>query len=125
DPGARIARGAVYKGQWGQYWLWIYNEWYVDSGTEGGTAEKEYPMLPDGTVVLGGPDMMATPALRQIIHQTVNYAALPYPPTTWVTEDPAQRYSMMQSSPIVIAARVNACMAANVWPTLIGAPMSP
>jgi len=125
DPGARIARGAVYKGQWGQYSLWIYNEWYVDSGTEGGTAEKEYPMLPDGTVVLCGPDMMGTRAFGQIIDPAFNYAALPFAPKTWVTEDPAQRYIMMQSSPIVIPARVNAALAANVCPTLITAPFSP
>src|SRR5215471_16021155 len=125
DPGARIERGAVYKGRWGQYDLWIYNEWYVDSGTEGGTPEKEYPMLPDGTLIMCGPDMMGTRAFGQIIDPAFNYAALPFAPKTWVTEDPAQRYIMMQSSPIVIPARVNAALAATVCPTLITAPMSP
>ena len=28
--GAQIARGAVFKGTWGQLNLWIYNDWYVD-----------------------------------------------------------------------------------------------
>lgn len=114
DPGARIARGAVYKGQWGQYSLWIYNEWYVDIGTEGGTPDKEYPMLTDGTVVLSGADMMGTRGFGQILDPAFNYEALPYAPKTWVTEDPAQRYIMMQSSPIVIPSRVNAALAAAV-----------
>jgi hypothetical protein len=116
DPGAKIERGAVYKGQWGQYSLWIYNEWYVDSGTEGGQADKEYPMLTDGTVVMSGPDMMGTRAFGQILDPAFNYASLPYAPKTWVTEDPAQRYIMMQSSPIVIPSRVNAALSASVCP---------
>ena len=118
DPGARIERGAVYKGQWGQYSLWIYNEWYVDSGTEGGQVDKEYPMLTDGTVVIGGPDMMGTRAFGQILDPAFNYEALPFAPKTWVEEDPAQRYLMMQSSPIVIPSRVNASFAASVCPAV-------
>ncbi len=118
DPGAKIERGAVSKGRWGQYQLWIYNEWYVDSGTEGGTVDKEYPMLTDGTVIMSGPDMMGTRAFGQILDPAFNYAALPYAPKTWVTEDPAQRYVMMQSSPIVIPTRVNAALAASVCPAV-------
>src|SRR5260364_398710 len=30
NPGAQIARGAVHKGRWGQYNLWLYNDWFVD-----------------------------------------------------------------------------------------------
>jgi hypothetical protein len=120
DPGAKIARGAVYKGQWGQYSLWIYNEWYVDSGTEGGQTDKEYPMLTDGTVVMSGPDMMGTRAFGQILDPAFNYASLPYAPKTWVTEDPAQRYIMMQSSPIVIPSRVNAALSATVCDAVFG-----
>jgi hypothetical protein len=114
NPGAEIQRGAVYKGRWGQYDLWIYNDWYVDSGTEGGTADKEYPMLTDGMIVMCGPDMMGTRAFGQILDPAFNYSALPFAPKTWVEQDPAQRYILMQSSPIVIPARVNACFAASV-----------
>jgi Phage major capsid protein E len=119
DPGARIEPGAVFKGIWGQYSLWIYNEWYVDSGTEGGTLDKEYPMITDGSLVMCGPDMMGTRAFGQILDPAFDYAAMPFAPKTWVSEDPAQRYLMMQSSPIVIPSRVNAALGANVCPTLI------
>jgi hypothetical protein len=118
NPGAQIERGAVNKGRWGQYQLWIYNEWYVDSGTEGGQVDKEYPMLTDGTVIMAGPDMMGTRAFGQILDPAFNYAALPYAPKTWVTEDPAQRYLMMQSAPIVIPTRVNAALSASVCPAV-------
>ena len=108
DAGSRIAGGAVSMGRWGQYDLWLYNEWYVDDNN------VEQPMLPDGTVVLAGPDMMGTRAFAQIMDPAFNYASLPFAPKTWVEEDPPQRLIMMQSSPIVIPARVNAAMAATV-----------
>lgn len=118
DPGAHIERGAVHKGMWGQYNLWIYNEWYVDSGTEGGTSNTEYPMLPDGALIMSGPMLMGTRAFGQILDPAFNYVGLPFAPKTWVTEDPAQRYIMMQSSPIVIPARANACLGATVCPAV-------
>lgn len=114
NPAAQITRGAVFKGRWGDYDLWIYNDWYVDQGTEGGTADTEYPMLPDGSVVMAGPDMMGTRAFGQILDPAFNYQALPYAPKTWLNEDPAQRYVLMQSSPLVIPSRVNAALGATV-----------
>lgn len=126
--GNEIKRGAIYKGQWGQYSLWIYNEWYVETGTEAGPAvggsqivDKEYPMIPDGGIVMAGPDLLGTRAFGQILDPSFNYAALPFAPKTWVAEDPPQRYLMMQSSPIVIPARVNASFAAQVCPSALSA----
>lgn len=120
NPGAQIQRGAVYKGRWGQYDLWVYNEWFVDNDDpeQNPDFDVEYPMLTDGTVVLAGPDLMGTRAFAQIMDPAFNYAALPFAPKTWVEQDPAQRLIMMQSSPIVIPSRVNAALAANVCPTL-------
>ncbi|WP_042688466.1 major capsid protein, partial [Candidatus Glomeribacter gigasporarum] len=46
NPGAQIARGAVHKGRWGQYNLWLYNDWFVDENN------IEQPMLPDGVVLM-------------------------------------------------------------------------
>jgi hypothetical protein len=106
--GSQIQRGAIYKGKWGQYDLWVYNDWYVDDNN------VEQPMMVDGTLIMCGPDMMGTRAFGQILDPAFNYAALPYAPKTWVENDPAQRYLLMQSSPIVIPSRVNASFAATV-----------
>lgn len=106
--GAQTQHGAIYKGRWGQYDLWVYNDWYVDEN------ENELPMLPDGTVVMCGPDMMGTRAFGQIMDPEFSYQSLPYAPKTWVEKDPAQRILLMQSSPIVIPSRVNAAMSVNV-----------
>lgn len=108
NPGAQIEQGAVYKGRWGQYDLWVYNDWFVDEN------DVERPMLVDGDVILSGPNMQGTRAFGQILDPAFNYEALPYAPKTWVKEDPAQRFLMMQSSPIVIPSRVNACLSASV-----------
>ena len=108
NVGAQIQRGAINKGRWGQYDLWVYNDWYVD------TNNAEQPMIPDGGLVISGPDLLGTRAFGQIMDPAFNYAALPYAPKTWVENDPAQRFMMMQSSPIVIPSRVNASFAASV-----------
>ncbi|ANN70909.1 major capsid protein [Bordetella bronchialis] len=110
NPGAQIEQGAIYKGKWGQYDLWVYNDWFVDEN------DVERPMLTDGDVILSGPNLQGTRAFGQILDPAFNYEALPYAPKTWVENDPAQRILLMQSSPIVIPSRVNASFSANVCP---------
>ena len=109
DPGAQIDRGAVWKGKWGQYDLWLYNDWYIDPVTG-----IEQPLLPDNAVVMSGKELLGVRAFGQILDPMHNYEALPYAPKTWVKEDPAQRLLMMQSSPLPIPSRVNASLGAIV-----------
>ncbi len=106
--GAQIQRGAQYKGHWGQYDLWVYNDWYVDDNN------IEQPMVPDGNMIMSGADLMGTRAFGQILDPAFNYQRLPYAPKTWVENDPPQRMLMMQSAPIVIPSRVNASLGATV-----------
>jgi hypothetical protein len=108
NVGPQIQKGAQFKGVWGQYNLWVYNDWYVDDNN------VEQPMLPDGTVIMCGSDMQGTRAFGQILDPDHAYQAMPYAPKTWVEKDPAQRILMLQSSPIVIPSQVNACFAATV-----------
>jgi len=109
NPCAHVKAGAIYKGRWGQYDLWVYNDWYIDS------AGVEQPMLPDGTVIIsGGEALMGTRAFGMIIDPRFNYQAMAYAPKTWITDDPAQINLMMQSAPLVIPSRVNASFAAMV-----------
>jgi hypothetical protein len=110
DIGSAISAGAIYKGRWGQYDLWLYNEWAVDENN------VERPLVPDGSVILSGPEMMGTRAYAQIIDPDFNYEAMPYAPKTWTQKDPAQRFLMMQSAPVVIPSRVNASMCVQVCP---------
>ena len=108
NVGPQIASGAVYKGRWGQYDLWLYNDWYVDD------SNVEQPMLIDGTVLMSGDELSGTRAFGSIVDPSFNYQSMPYAPKTWTEQDPAQRFLMMQSAPIVIPSRVNASFAAKV-----------
>lgn len=110
NPGAQIAPGAVYKGRYGQYDLWLYNEWAVDENN------VERPMLPDGMMLLVGPDLLGTRSFAMIIDPYFNYNSMPFAPKTWLENDPGQRFIMMQSAPIVIPTRANAAMAVQVCP---------
>lgn len=109
DAGARVQKGAVYKGRWGQFDLWLYNDWFIDPDTG-----IETPMLADGSVIMSGADLMGTRAFGAIMDPAFNYGPMAYAPKTWVKEDPAQRFLLMQSSPIVIPSRVNAALCATV-----------
>lgn len=104
NVGPQITRGGIYKGRWGQYDLWVYNEWYVDNN------DVEQPMIPDGSLIFAGQDIMGTRAFGMILDPAFNYASMPFAPKTWVSEDPPQRYLMMQSAPLVIPTRPNASM---------------
>ena len=108
NPGTEVPLGAVYKGRWGQLDLWLYNDWFVD---EKGV---EQPMLADGSVVISGPQLQGTRAFGAILDPAFNYGPMAFAPKTWLQEDPAQRFLMMQSAPIVIPSRVNAAMCATV-----------
>ncbi|HEY2010536.1 MAG TPA: major capsid protein [Rhizomicrobium sp.] len=108
QPGTEIKKGAMYMGRWGQFDLWVYNDWYVDDNN------VEQPMLPSNTVILTGPELMGTRAFGMIYDPAFNYGPMAYAPKTWLEQDPAQRFIMMQSAPIVIPSRVNASLCATV-----------
>ncbi|QNT79436.1 major capsid protein [Entomobacter blattae] len=106
--GPNAARGAVLQGIWGGLNIWLYNDWFVDEN------DVEQPMIPDGMVLAISRDMMGTRAYGAIKDPQFSYGALAYAPKMWFQEDPAQTLLMMQSAPLVIPSRVNACLAATV-----------
>lgn len=109
NAGAQVQKGAVYKGRWGNFDLWLYNDWFIDP-----LDNIEKPMIPDGAVIMSGADLMGTRAFGVILDPKFNYGSLAYAPKTWVEEDPPQRLLMMQSAPLVIPSRVNASLCATV-----------
>ena len=102
--------GGQFLGRWGaSYNLWLYYDFYVDPITG-----IEQPMIPDGTVILGSPNIDGVRAFASIIDDEIGYPAIPYAPKSWVTHDPGVRWLMTQSAPIVIPSRVNASFSATV-----------
>ncbi|AQS84001.1 capsid protein [Acetobacter aceti] len=115
--GGAIAPGAIRMGNWGQFRLWLYNDWYVDPDTD-----VESPMIPDGTIVMTSPQLEGTRAFGLILDPKFNYQSLAYAPKLWFSENPAAINLMMQSAPIVIPSRVNASFAATVMAPGAGVP---
>lgn len=167
--GTQPVQGAVFKGEWGGFRLWVYNDWFVDqiqnvswsssattftipsgstlavgatlapgngiadgtvvtgiSGTtvtigtattaaaSGVALSYEVPMLPANYLLMSSPALEGVRAFGSIMDDDFNYAAMAYAPKTWVPKNPARRHLLMQSAPIVIPSRVNACLAAKV-----------
>jgi len=109
ELGLQVGAGGMYKGQWGNFRLWLYNDWYIDPADN-----TEKPMLADGTVLMSSAGMEGVRAFGAIMDPKFAYGAMAYAPKSWVEEDPAQRVLMMQSAPLVIPSRVNASFRAKV-----------
>lgn len=109
NPGTQVDKGAIYKGRWGNFDLWLYNDWFIDPKDN-----KEKSMLTDGNLIMSGEQLMGTRAFGAIMDPAFNYGPMAYAPKSWLQQDPAQRFVMMQSAPIVIPSRVNASFCATV-----------
>jgi hypothetical protein len=107
--GARPMTGAMNMGVFNGRNLWVYNDWYIDPADN-----TEKPMLAANTVLLVSRGMEGTQAFGSIIDPEFSYQALPYAPKSWVEKDPAVRYLMTQSAPLVIPSAVNGAMAVVV-----------
>ena len=103
-----VQRGGVRMGAFGQFNLFLYNDWFIDENN------VQQPMIPDGYILMSGPDLMGTRAFGLIMDPAFNYQPMAYAPKTWLSEDPGQRLMLMQSAPLVIPTRVNAAVAVKV-----------
>lgn len=108
NMGPRACQGVLDMGIWGQYRLWLYNDWYVDENN------KEQPMIPDGTILGVSDQLEGTRAYGVIFDPEIGYIPAAYVPKMWVEHDPPQLFLMMQSAPLVIPTRVNASFCATV-----------
>lgn len=93
----------VYRGRIGQVELYTYNDTYEDP--EDGQIKS---LLPAYTVIVG-----ATGAVEGIKHYgaildpSAGYQALERYPKSWITENPARRFVMTQSAPMLVPRRPN------------------
>lgn len=105
---AQIAEGGVFMGVVDGFNIYVYSGWYVDD------AGVEQPILPAGTVLMGGQQIEGVRAYGAIRDEEAGYQAMAYFPKSWVEKDPAVRFLLMQSAPLVVPYRVNASFAATV-----------
>lgn len=111
--GGPIALGegeyAIYRGTIGNTEFWTYSEPYVD---DNGNAAN---FMPDYTVILGSRQRLeGVQAFGMIKDEKSGFKALQYFVKSWLEEDPALRWMLMQSAPIVVPYRPNASMCVTV-----------
>lgn len=97
-------------GSIGGFNIRVYQQSYIDISNNTPTT-----VLPAYTVFTAVPSAMeGYVAYGAIRDAKAGYQALPYFNKSWVTEDPAVRYIMLQSAPIVAPTRPDASFAATV-----------
>jgi hypothetical protein len=101
--------GARYMGNIGTFDIWVYAGWYEHPDTSVLT-----PYLPANTVLVLGADLEGTRAYGAIRDEAAGFQALPYFSKSWVEQDPAVRYLLLQSAPLTVPYRVNASLCATV-----------
>lgn len=106
---AQVTEGGVLMGNIEGFNIFVYSGWYVDPST--GT---EVPILPPGTVLMCSPALEGVQAFGAIRDEQIGLQPVPYYVKSWIQEDPAVRYVMLQSAPIMVPFRPNASFAAKV-----------
>jgi len=105
----KTGAGGSYMGSVGDFDIYVYADWYVDPADG-----QEKPILPAYTVLLTSQEVQGTRAFGAIRDEAAGFQAVPYFAKSWVSEDPAVRYLLMQSAPLTVPYRVNASMGVTV-----------
>ena len=104
-----LGEGGRFMGSLGNFDIWVYAGWYEHPTTGALT-----PYLPDGTVIITSPDLEGVRAYGAIKDETAGFQALPFYSKSWIEQDPAVRYLLLQSAPLIVPYRVNASLCATV-----------
>lgn len=100
---------ARYVGSIGDFDFWVYNDTYLN---DAGVATK---LLPDKTVLLGSRDGLEGTRCYGAIHdEKAGFTANRYFTKSWMEEDPAVRWLLLQSAPLVVPYRPNASFCATI-----------
>jgi hypothetical protein len=104
-----VGEGARYMGNIGDFDIFVYAGWYEHPDTAALT-----PYLPANTVLVLGADIEGTRAYGAIRDESAGYQSMPYYSKSWVEQDPAVRYLLLQSAPLTVPYRPNASACATV-----------
>ena len=101
--------GGRFMGTIGTFDIWVHAGWYAHPDT--GVLTK---FMPDHTVIITSPELEGTRAYGAIKDEEAGFQATPYYSKSWVEPDPAVRYLLLQSAPLMVPYRVNASFCATV-----------
>lgn len=100
---------ARYVGTIGDLDFWVYNDRYVDDN------DVMQKLLPDYTVLLGSPSQLdGTRCYGAIQDEKAGFRAQRFFSKSWLEEDPAVRWLLLQSAPLLVPYRPNASFCATV-----------
>jgi hypothetical protein len=107
-PGVQEQGKARYVGSMGTVDYWVYQDVYLDVDPATGLL-VEKKMLADYTVIGGSRSgLEGVRAYGRIQDEKANYEAMRYFSKSWLEEDPAVRWMLLQSAPLVFPYRPNA-----------------
>lgn len=101
--------GASFKGTVGDFNIWTYSAEYVDP--DDGVTKK---FLPNDYLIMGSPQIEGVQHHGVIKDEKAGFQARDFFQKSWLEEDPAVRYLLMQSAPLVVPYRPNASLCARV-----------
>lgn len=94
----------------GDFDFWVYQDTYVDP-IDGATKK----LIPDNTAMVLDPiEIMGVRAYGAIRDEEAGFQARRFFSKSWAEQDPAVRYLLLQSAPLVVPYRVNASLTASV-----------
>jgi hypothetical protein len=111
DLGALTEIGGSFKGTIDGFNIFVYQDRYQD---DAGATQK---FLANGTVIMTTPGEAGLDGARYfgaVLDSKAGYQALPFFSKSWEEEDPARRFIMTQSAPLLVPHRVNASLKASV-----------
>lgn len=121
---APVHEGATYMGTIDGYNIYVYAGWYRDIDAEGDNVD--HPMMDSGRVILTGSQLEGVRAFGAILDEGAwnpqmpgataqpGVLSVPISAKSWVDHDPAVRWLMTQSAPLIVPTRVNASFSAKV-----------
>jgi hypothetical protein len=99
---------ARFVGFLGDQQIWVYNETYLDD------AGVEQNIMPTGTVIAMTEALEGTRCYGVIQDEKAGLRAQRFFVKSWLEEDPAVRWLLLQSAPLTVPYRPNASLAATV-----------
>lgn len=106
---AQVTEGGVLMGNIDGFNIWVYSGWYVDPADG-----LEKTIIPPGTVIMCSPAMEGVQAFGAIRDEEIGLQPVPYYVKSWIEPDPAVRFVMLQSAPILVPFRPDASVAIRV-----------
>ncbi|WP_191970275.1 major capsid protein [Methylobacterium planeticum] len=100
--------GATYIGNVGAFRIWVYADSYV---ADDGSTQK---YVPDDYLLLISDRLEGVQHFGGIKDEQAGFQVADYYQKSWTQPDPAVRFLMLQSAPLVVPYRVNACLSAKV-----------